>query len=123
PEMPGHVDRWDTMNNIIFDLPWYHNFYAGFLNQRPEFQRNHIRGKFGIANNINVTLDVSDASHGYVHINTIDVKDGTPGISGNPYPWTGVYFSNIPVTLTAVALPGYAFSHWTGASTSTDATI
>ena len=123
PEMPGHVERWDTMNNIIFDLPWYHNFYAGFLNQRPEFQRNHIRGKFGIANNINVTLDVSDASHGYVHINTIDVKDGTPGISGNPYPWTGVYFSNIPVTLTAVALPGYAFSHWTGASTSTDATI
>lgn len=123
PEMEEHVERWDTMEDWQVDLPWYHNFYQGFLDQRPALQRNHIRSKFGIASNINVTLDVSDAAHGFVHINTIDVKDGTPGIVGNPYPWTGVYFSNIPVTLTAVPLEGYEFSHWSGASDSTDATI
>ena len=61
--------------------------------------------------------------HGFIHINTIDIKDGTPGIVGNPYPWTGVYFSNIPVKLTAVPNAGFTFSHWTGASSSTDATI
>ena len=123
PEMEEHVARWDTMENIIFDLPWYHILYTQFANERPAFQRNHIREKFAINNNIDVTLDVSDADHGFVHINTIDVKDGTPGIIGNPYPWTGVYFSNIPVTLTAVANDGFEFSHWSGASNSTDETI
>lgn len=123
PEMAEHSARWDTMIDVEDDLLWYYNLYTDFANQRPGFQRDHIRNKFSIANNINATLDVSDAAHGFIHMNTIDVKDGTPGIVGNPYPWTGVYFSNIPVTLTAVPLDGYEFSHWTGASTSTDATI
>jgi hypothetical protein len=120
-EMPKHIARWDTLADG--DLEWYHQFETDFANQRPAFQRNHIRTKFTIANNINATLNVSDVAAGYVHINTIDIKDGTPGITGNPYPWTGIYFSNIPVTLTAVANTGFVFSHWEGASTSTNATI
>lgn len=120
-EMPKHMERWDTLT--ASDLTWFHEFETDFANERPALQRNHIRTKFAIASNINTTLNVSDAAAGYVHINTIDVKDGTPGIIGNPYPWTGIYFSNIPVKLTAVANTGFTFSHWTGASTSTDATI
>jgi hypothetical protein len=103
------------------------NYFLGkqtdFINQRPAIQRNHIRGKFGIANNINATLNVSNTAYGYVKINTIDIKEGTDGIAANPYPWTGIYFSNIPVKLKAIALPGYVFSHWTGASSSTAAEI
>lgn len=120
-EMPKHMERWDTLTSS--DLEWFHEWETDFANQRPAFQRTHIRNKFTIANNINATLNVSDVAAGYIHLNTIDVKDGTPGIVGNPYPWTGIYFSNIPVKLTAVANPGFVFSHWTGASTSTDATI
>jgi len=120
-EMPRHIERWDTLADG--DLNWFHEFETDFANERPAFQRTHIRNKFSIASNINATLNVSDVAAGYIHLNTIDVKDGTPGIVGNPYPWTGIYFSNIPVKLTAVANPGFEFSHWTGASTSTDATI
>lgn len=120
-EMPNHIDRWNTLGPG--DLDWYHEWETDFANERPAFQRNHIRSQFMIANNINVTLSISDAAAGYLHMNTIDVKDGTPGIIGNPYPWTGIYFSDIPVKLTAVASPGFAFSHWTGASTSTNAEI
>lgn len=116
-EINGHLERWQTISQS--DLEWFHDWETNFLNERPAFQRNHIRSKFTITSNINATLNVSDASHGYIHMNTIDVKDGTPGIVGNPYPWTGIYFSNIPVKMTAIANPGFTFSHWTGASTAT----
>lgn len=120
-EMPKHMERWNTITPS--DLNWFHEWETDFANDRPAFQRNHIRTKFAITSNINATLNVSDVAAGYVHINTIDIKDGTPGITGNPYPWTGIYFSNIPVKLTAVPNDGYVFSHWEGVSSSTDATI
>lgn len=118
PEMPNHFPRWKTLESMS-DFDWFINTETDFANQRATFQRNHIRNKFSIASNINVTLDVSDAAHGYVKINTIEIKDGTPGIAAQPYPWTGIYFANIPVTLKAIANPGYVFSHWTGASSAT----
>ena len=121
-EIPEHIDRWEAPPSLD-TRQFYLNFQTTFINNRPTVQRNHIRSKFGIASNINVTLDVSHADRGYVHINTIDIKDGTPGITGNPYPWTGIYFSNIPVTVKAIALPGYQFDHWSGASTSTNTEI
>lgn len=122
PEMPQQFARWKA--------PWDNgdwNYFLdneiNFTNQRPALQRDHIRSKFGITSNINVTLNVSNIAHGYIKMNTIDVKVGTPGIVNNPYPWTGIYFSNIPVTVKAIANPGFVFSHWTGASTSTNAQI
>lgn len=122
PEMPRQFARWDAPADDG-DWNYFLNIEKDFASQRPALQRNHIRAKFGIASNINATLNVSNASHGYIKMNTIDVVDGTPGIVGNPYPWTGIYFHNIPVTLKAVAKPGYVFDHWSGASTSTNAEI
>ena len=122
PEILEHIGRW-KMPVEIDNWEFYLNQERAFANQRPAFQRDHIRAQFGIASNINATLDVSNINAGYIKINTIDIKVGTPGIDTNPYPWTGVYFSNIPVTLKAIANPGYVFSHWTGISSSTNAEI
>lgn len=121
PEMNDQYFRWKGPEN---DSDWqYHlNREITFATQRPAYQRQHIRQKFGISRNINATLDVSDITHGYVKINTINIKTGTPGITG-AYPWTGIYFRNIPVKIKAVALPGYVFSHWSGASSSSNAQI
>ncbi len=122
PEMEEQTERWkapEDYGSWIYDL----GIEKDFANARPAFQRNHIRSKFSIASNINATLDVSNAAHGYIKINTIEIKNGTDGIAANPYPWTGIYFSNIPITLKAIANPGYVFDHWTGASTSTSDTI
>ncbi|RZJ63169.1 MAG: hypothetical protein EOO50_17465, partial [Flavobacterium sp.] len=121
-EIPEHIARWKSPANIG-DYDYYVQSEKDFATQRPALQRNHIRSVFAISSNINANLDVDDASHGYVKINTIDIKDGTPGIVGIPYPWTGVYFSNIPVTVKAVANPGFVFSNWSGASSSTSAEI
>lgn len=121
PEMQEHLDRW---KGTIFS--WWEdeiNVVHQFASQRPQFQRQHIRQKFEIESNINATLNVSDASQGFIKINTINILPTTPGIPTNPYPWTGVYFHNIPVKITAAAFPGYQFSHWTGASLSTNPEI
>ncbi|HLF51742.1 CotH kinase family protein [Flavobacterium sp.] len=122
PEMGEHISRWKTLSGVS----GWNSLLAiqtDFANQRPAIQRNHIRLQFGISSNINATLNVSDPVHGYIKMNTIDIVNGTPGITGNPYPWTGIYFHNIPVTLKAVANSGLVFSHWSGASTSTNAEI
>ena len=122
PEMLEQMPRWKSPVDLG-DWNYFLNLEKTFANNRPAAQRGHIRTQFGIANNINATLNVSNEAHGYVKINTIEIKEGTDGIAANPYPWTGIYFSDIPVKLKAIAKPGYAFSHWTGSSTSTDAEI
>jgi len=122
PEILEHIARW-KMPLEIDNWEFYLNQERDFANQRGAFQRDHIRSQFGIASNINATLNVSNDAHGYIKINTIEIKPGTPGIEANPYPWTGIYFSNIPVTLKAIAKPGFVFSNWTGASSSTNPEI
>jgi hypothetical protein len=122
PTIPEHIGRWNSPEDLG-DYSWYMGYQTGFFNQRPDFQRNHIRSVFNITSNINATLDVSGSDHGYIKMNTIDIKQGTDGITSYPYPWTGIYFASIPVKLKAIAYPGYTFSHWTGASSSTNAEI
>src|SRR5690606_28504725 len=123
PEMGEHYNRWDN----FYDLNSWESYSIHrmriFANDRPNNQRAHIRGKFGISGDINATLNVNDATEGFVKINTIEINSTTPGVAENPYPWTGIYVQNIPVTLKAVALPGFEFSHWSGASNSTDEEI
>lgn len=122
PEMGRHRARWNYFGD---ETAWNAACatMSTFIQERPAYQRTHIREKFNISSNITATLDVSDAAHGHVKINTIDIKDTTVGVPTNPYPWQGIYFHNIPVTLSAVAAPGYKFSHWSGDVTGTEPQI
>lgn len=54
-----------------------------------------------------LVLDISDPSAGWVQVNTCkpDLKNG---------PWTGTYYTDYPVTLTAEAREGYRFLRWEG---------
>lgn len=109
-----HGQRWKSINSLS---EWNNNIdvMIGFANQRFRYQRIHIREKFGLSANIQAKIDVSGSEQGFVKINTINLNPSTPGVSNLPYPWTGVYFKDIPVTLKAVALDGYKFSYWSGA--------
>ena len=119
PEMEAHSNRWSAIPSV---QAW-ENYTAAIINfatQRPAHQRQHIQQEFDISGTLSATLNVSDTDMGYIKINTININAATPGIEESPYPWSGVYFYNIPVTVKAVALPGYAFSHWTGDITGFD---
>ncbi|MGV9004886.1 CotH kinase family protein [Flavobacterium sp.] len=123
PEIPEHQARWKP----FYDVDTWNDYsiqrIRDFANGRPNNQRAHIRAKFGIAGDINANLNVDDVAHGFIKMNTVEINDSTPGVAANPYPWTGIYFMDVPVTMKAVALPGFTFSHWSGDSNSMNAEI
>ncbi len=114
-DIPDMIKRWNYPNDIS---DWQQNVAVmeEYAQKRPPFQRQHIMEQFGIADTVTLNLDVSDPAHGYIRVNTIDVKTGTAGVGDPAFPWSGIYFEGIPIELEAVPFNGYAFSHWIGTS-------
>ncbi len=98
--MDRHCTTWGTS---------YWNYYYTLDNMlnwndvRIPGARNMIQTEFALPQQVIVTLDVSPPGAGKVHISTIMPET---------YPWNGVYFKGVPVTLTAVPNPGFVFDHW-----------
>ncbi len=112
-EMPEHITRWKRPNSID---SWVNqlNRLRNFMSARPEIQRNHLRNFFSLSGALTINVDISAPTHGYVKVNTLDIKAETPGVEASPYPWRGIYFHNLPVRLEAIPNRGYTFSHWEG---------
>jgi hypothetical protein len=112
PEMPRHISRWGrplTMPDWRFQVDVMRNF----ARNRPGPAREHLRSHFSLGADRRLTLDVSDTRAGHVRVNQTPISPLTPGVNATaPYPWTGRYFGGVPLRLTAVAAPGYRFSHW-----------
>ena len=73
--------------------------------------------EFGLTGTLEeVTLKINDIEGGRIQLNTTypDVSD-----SG----WTGKYYTDYPVTLTAIPADGYRFVGWNGSITSDNVTI
>jgi hypothetical protein len=101
-EMFLHVQRWGGSYQN-----WINRTYdpVSFANLRPSAMLNHIWNTMKPGEKHQLTFDVSDAGAGSVKLNTIFVRD---------FPWKGIYFNDVPVTVTAVPEPGYRFTGWTG---------
>ncbi len=105
-EMPNEFARWGDPNNIAGQMAQFTNNQNIFLDQlslRTEQVRQHILYRFGLPHLVDVSLDIFPVESGKIKISTI-----TP----ESYPWEGVYFNGVPVAITAIPEPGYAFSHW-----------
>ncbi len=119
PHMPEHVNRWrgpETMQEWEDEVASMRDF----ARKRPEAQRQHITSHFNLPGLTELTLDVSQPEGGYIRINSIDIKPGQTGIPDQPWPWTGIYFRDVPITFTAVPAEGYEFSRWVGAANLTE---
>jgi CotH kinase protein/Lamin Tail Domain/Chitobiase/beta-hexosaminidase C-terminal domain/Secretion system C-terminal sorting domain/Divergent InlB B-repeat domain len=102
PEMDRHDQRWGTgnLNSWSGSVQVLRDFYS----QRPDKQREHIIDNFQLVKEVSITLEANPPGAGTVKISTVVPKT---------LPWTGIYFHGNPVTVTAIANPGYSFSHWT----------
>jgi hypothetical protein len=112
PEINRHIDRWKSPGSYS---GWEGSVQVmrSFAQQRPAYARTHLRSKFGLGADQTLTLNVSNAAHGYVRVNKTDINASTPGVNAAAvYPWSGTYFQGVPITLTAVAETGYRFSYW-----------
>ncbi len=123
PVIEDHIARWRSHSQIShwrshIDVMNY------FADNRPFHVREHIMDHFDLEDTASVTLDIRGPERsGYLQINETPVNGHTLGIPDNPYPWSGVYFSGIPVTISAKARSGYRFAGWAELPGQTDSTI
>ncbi|MBL7964761.1 MAG: CotH kinase family protein [Flavobacteriales bacterium] len=118
-----HFDRWrgrpGSMSTWNFNLSTPYTFSQ----QRPTYARQEVLAHFSLPGMQEITVDVSDPTHGHVRVNTIDILPSTPGVDPLPYPWTGLYYQSVPITLTAQANTGFEFLFWEGDVSSTSVSI
>ena len=108
PYFNEFVDRWQVNYNWqaqTDSMKWW-------MNLRPQYVKQHIVSTFSTGNAVNLTLDVSDSLKGNILVNTILLDKNTVRENPETFPWTGQYFSGVPVPITAIAKPGYHFVVW-----------
>jgi len=106
PEMPSQLARWGDGNPVQSQMATFHYYRSRILDDlsvRAPFAREHIRANFQLNKQVNIQLNVLPAGAGTIQISTI-----TP----ETYPWNGIYFDGVPVTITAKANYGYTFANW-----------
>ncbi len=102
PDMYFHADRWGGQ---LTDWDNGVETVRDYARERPPHVREHIKDKFDLDTTYQVTLEILPYYLGSIQINSISV---------NNLPWTGSYFSNVPIVITANPLPGYEVLQWEG---------
>ncbi|MDA3882889.1 MAG: lamin tail domain-containing protein [Bacteroidales bacterium] len=111
PEYASHAQRWGTNYGYMYDNV---QKMKQFGQLRADVMRTNFEQHFNTGGSYTLSLSVSDNNAGKIRLNSIDVTH---------FPWSGEYFDNIPIQLTAIPAPGYSFVRWEGAVSSTEATI
>ena len=95
-----------------YSLDWMDQYFV----KRPEWARKHLAEEFGLTGTPEKLTIRADSAMGSVTVNTstIDLSSGE---------WSGLYFTDYPVTVTAKARDGYQFLGWKGAAESTEEAV
>jgi hypothetical protein len=113
-DMPRHITTHDFK---VKSMDTWHVNVEGvkeFFELRYGFTRQHVVSEFGLGGMADVILDVSDPAAGTIQISSLTMSE---------FPWTGIYFQDVPIKLTAIPAPGYAFAGWTGVESAESAAI
>jgi hypothetical protein len=121
PEIARHQQRWGNPGRTVEEWKQNVDKMRIWAENRHKYIWSMIADYFQLPGTVTVTL-ASDLEAGFVRINTLDIVPETPGIS-NPESWQGIYFKNVPITVTAVAKPGNAFVRWEGSVNSSEPSI
>lgn len=112
-EKGRHHDRWGS-SRWFWETYWLFPRAYEFADKRSIIAVDQVKDALALDGVYELTLKTFPANAGYFHLNTLDSLD---------HDWKGRYFQGIPVDATALAKPGYVFSHWqsaTGAISSTE---
>lgn len=93
------------------------SYYEEFFKERASYIVPFMAEEFGLSGSLEtLTLQQNDSAGGTLLLNTIqpDMTDGQ---------WSGLYYTDYPVTLTAVPADGYRFVGWEGAVSSDEPEI
>lgn len=107
-EMPSHLKRWnngsynDWLNNV--------NVIKNFAYSRPTNVFSHIQQKFKFQMAQRITVR-TDSLAGSIQLNSLKLTK---------FPWSGSYYAEVPVSLTALPKAGYRFVKWEGVTTNSN---
>jgi hypothetical protein len=100
--------RWPNTYNWSTGTSYGRNIVA----RRKNLRIAQLAANFNLGSTYPVTLK-ADSQRGLIRCNTFVLDAGTPGANAaQPYPWTGTYFQNQPLDLTALPRDGYRFAGW-----------
>ena len=107
-EIPYQVQKWGRSYD---EWQWDVEMLREYGEQRPAIMRDHVEDYFDLANQHSITLNISAKNQGRIRVNTI-----RPSV----YPFSGIYFEDVPIELEAVPETGYKFVKWEGSNTTSD---
>ncbi|HPO61540.1 MAG TPA: CotH kinase family protein [Candidatus Kapabacteria bacterium] len=100
PFITIHQELWDSS---AIDWETETEIVRYYLKRRPEVIRTCIIREFKIQDTLVINIDSSNYYLNFIKINSLIIQN---------FPWTGIYFQGIPITLEAVPKPGYEFVSW-----------
>lgn len=106
PEMQEFFDRWGSGDPNLLEK-WYAEIdeMRQFAFNRKEYILTHISDQFDLTGMSRLRIS-TDTVFGSVSVNGHQIPDNGE--------WEGMFFHDIPITITAVPADGYRFSHWIG---------
>lgn len=101
PEMDQHFERWTDGNRSI----WQEELEKAisFVQERPAIAREHFKTQLAVGDENDIQLSVFPENTGSVQLNSLHLES---------FPWAGIYFSEVPIQLTAEAAEDFAFDYW-----------
>ena len=120
---PERVER--VLKKYGLDLDWL----DGFFRLRPAYAAEHLAEEFGLTGTLEtVEITVQNPDGGTVTVNTSQIDLGTVTVNTSQIDlsegtWSGQYYTDYPITVTARANAGYRFAGWKGDADETGETI
>lgn len=101
------VERWAFDNEYLENYEdWAKNItkYRRFFIERPAYFFEHMENNLGLGGIFQLSFNYNETTNGDVFLHWGDLQV--------PYNYTGSYYRDIPIRITAKAKEGYQFSHW-----------
>ena len=101
-----------VLNHYGYDL----DYLDGFFRKRPEYAAKYLAQELNLTGELETVTVTADPEMGSVTVNTsqIDLSSGF---------WSGRYYTDYPITVTAQAKEGYEFVGWKGDADTTDPSL
>ncbi|MCP4609829.1 MAG: hypothetical protein GY845_14065 [Planctomycetes bacterium] len=103
-DLPKDWDRWSISTEDYWE---YVQKIRSFIYDRPEVLLSHLQREFCLGKVFTLELFNDPVEAGVIQVNSIRPEN---------YPWTGRYFENSSIVLTAEPLEGFEFIAWTDPS-------
>ncbi len=115
PEIERHFKRWGRTTTQAQWQSGVNTYLIDYLASRHNNSWTHLNSHFGLGGTGTITVKIADSTGtgGRTRVNSLDITTVTDGVD-DPANWSGTYFQGVPITVEAIAQPGYEFDGWIG---------